>query len=221
MAHTIDQSPWLDLKPIFVLPEDFAAIINNKNYSNLHLDTLPEQVIGGIDRAKVVFLLLNPGFSDTDITTNMALPGLLEANRNNLIDPYGSPFYYFGSGFEQTGGYKWWSRILNPLIKEGISKSILYEKIMAIEYFPYHSKNWKNMPQVPSQQYAYNLVKEAINRKKIIIIMRSKNLWFKEVPSLVSYEHKHVIKNPRNPVMSSANLGYENFNSIISILAEE
>lgn len=218
MTNTTSQNPWHDLKPLYVLPEDFAAIVHHRNYSNLRLDTLPDQVIGGLDKAEVVFLLLNPGFDDKDITVNLTLPHFIKANRRNMTDPFGSPFYYFGGDLEQTGGYEWWSRILKPLVKAGVTEAALRDKIMAIEYFPYHSKDWKHLPQVPSQQHAFDLVNEAIRRRKTIVIMRSKDLWFGAVPSLESYTNKMIIKNPRNPSVSPANLGEENFNTIMNRL---
>jgi hypothetical protein len=218
MTNTDTQNPWHGLKPLYVLPEDFAEIAHHKNYSNLRLDTLPDQVIGGLDKAEVVFLLLNPGFDNKDITVNLTLPHFIEANRRNSTDPFGSPFYYFGGDLERTGGYIWWRRILNPLIEAGVTEATLRDKIMAIEYFPYHSKSYKNLPPVPSQQYAFDLVNEAIGRRKTIVIMRSKDLWFGAVPPLEGYMGKMIIKNPRNPSVSPKNLGEDNFNMLLSKL---
>jgi hypothetical protein len=207
------------LKPLFVLPEDFSAIAQHHNYPNLRLDTLPDQVIGGLDKAEVVFLLLNPGFDDSDITVNLTLPHFVEANRRNLTDPFTSPFYYFGSGLEQTGGYIWWSKILKPLLKAGVTESTLRNKIMAIEYFPYHSKRYKNLPIVPSQHYAFDLVREAIKRQKTIVIMRSPKLWLAEeaVPELAGYPYM-TPNSWLNVVISPKNLGEANFNTILSKL---
>lgn len=214
-------NPWQDLKPLYVLPEDFAKLVGHPNYSNLRLDALPSQVIGGLDNAEIIFLLLNPGFSESDITVDLQIPRFVEANRLNHIDPYGSPFYYFNGHLERTGGYKWWRRILNPLIQAGVIEAMLKEKIMAIEYFPYHSKEWKNLPLVPSQQLAFDLVGEAIKRGKTIVITRSKDLWYDAVPALESYAHKLLVKNRRQPYISSKNVGEENFNRIKNLILGE
>ncbi len=221
MTNITSISPWHSLKPLYVLPEDLAAIAHHRNYSNLRLDTLPDQVIGGLDKAEVVFLLLNPGFNDKDITVNLKLPQFIDANRRNLTDPYGSPFYYFGGDLEQTGGYVWWSRILNPLIKAGVTETMLRNKIMAIEYFPYHSKYWKDLPQVPSQQVAFNLVRDAIERGKTIVIMRGKDKWLNAVEKLADYEKVIFHPNPRNVSISPKNLGELNFNNIKSLIVGE
>ncbi len=217
MTNTTPESPWQSLKPLYVLPEDFAAIAHHRHYSNLRLDTLPDQVIGGLDNAEVVFLLLNPGFDDKDITVNLALPEFVEANRRNLTDAYSSPFYYFGGGLEATGGYIWWARILKPLIKAGVAEAMLRDRIMAIEYFPYHSKSYKNLPIVPSQQYAFDLVREAIRRQKTIIIMRSPKLWLEAVPALTDYPYM-TLNSWLNVTVSPKNLGEDNFNVVLAKL---
>lgn len=214
MTNTTPQNPWQDLKPLYVLPEDFAVLAGHRNYSNLRLDTLPDQVIGGLDRAEVIFLLLNPGFDENDITVNLALPQFVEANRNNLIDPYTSPFYYFNGELNGTGGYVWWRRILNPLIEAGITEAMLSEKIAAIEYFPYHSKEWKDLPQVPSQQIAFSLVRHVIERGKTIVIMRGKDKWLGSVSELANYEKVILHPNPRNVSISPKNIGEVNFDTI-------
>ncbi len=221
MTNTTSQNPWQNLKPLYVLPEDFAVIAHHKNYSNLRLDTLPDQAIGGLDKAEVIFLLLNPGFDDKDITVNMTLPHFIEANRRNLADPYSSPFYYFGGDLEQTGGYEWWSRILNPLLQDGVTETMLRDKIMAIEYFPYHSKTYKDLPLVPSQQVAFNLVGEAIKRKKTIVIMRGKGYWTEAVSELAAYRNAIVHPNPRNVSISPKNIGKANFNKIKNLIIGE
>lgn len=201
------------------MPADFAAIVYHRNYFNLRLDTLPDQIIGGLDNAEVVFLLLNPGFDETDITVNMAMPDFVEANQRNSIDPYTSPFYYFEGGLEETGGYKWWSKILKPLFKAGVTESILRDKIMAIEYFPYHSKNYKDLPIVPSQQFAFDLVSEAIKRQKTIVIMRSPKLWLAAVPDLELYPYM-TLNSWLNIMVSPKNLGEANFSTILSKLMD-
>jgi hypothetical protein len=215
MTNTPLQNPWLDLPatPPYVLAEDLAHIQHHRNFSNLRLDTLPDQVIGGLDNAEAVFLLLNPGFDDKDITVNMALPEFVEANRRNLTDPFTSPFYYFSDGLETTGGYIWWAKILKPLLQAGVTENTLRNKVMAIEYFPYHSKTYKNLPIVPSQQFAFDLVREAIRREKSIVVMRSPKLWLEAVPELADYPYM-TLNSWLNIIVSPKNLGEVNFDVI-------
>jgi hypothetical protein len=220
MTKNTEPNPWLNLPATapYVLPEDFAKIGHHRNYSNLRLDMMPGQFIGGLNNTEVVFLLLNPGFNESDITTDLQLPGFADEIRLNHTEPYGSPFYVFNKGYEHTEIHKWWARILNPLVEAGVSISTLRTKVMTIEYFPYHSVSYKKLPIVPSQQYAFDLVGEAINRGKVIVIMRSKDLWYEAVPALKDYENKMFIKNRRQPYVSPNNLGEENFNALLSKL---
>ena len=214
MTNTPFINPWRKLKPLYVLPEDFAAIAHHRNYSNLRLDMLPGQFIGGLNNAEVILLLLNPGFNEGDITNDLQIPGYAKDIQLNHTDPYGSPFYPFNEGYEHTEIYKWWARILNPLVDAGADLSILRTKVMTVEYFPYHSVTYKQLPFVPSQQLAFDLVSEAIKRGKIIIVMRSSDLWYDAVPGLENYEHKMMIKNRRQPYVSANNLGEANFEII-------
>ena len=216
MSNIASQNPWQKLEPPYILPEDLAVIACHRNYSNLRLDALPSQFIGGLDKAEVVFLLLNPGFNEKDVTVDPNLPQFVKANRRNHTDPYGSPFYYFDGGFEQTAGYEWWSMKLAPLLKAGATESILRDKIMVIEYFPYHSKDWKSLPRIPSQQFAFDLAREAMKRNKIIIV-RSLSRWLKAVPELANYPHM-TFRSSMNVIVSPGNLGEENFSAILSKL---
>ncbi len=203
----------------YVLPEDLAVIENHKNFIGLRLDTLPEPLVGGLNNAKIIFLALNPGFTDSDVSVNMKLPAFLEGCRNNLNDPYESPFYYFNGGLEETGGYKWWSAKLKPLINAGISLETLRDKVMMIEYFPYHSINYKHINAfTPSQLYSFEIVKEAIKQQKTIVIMRSKALWLQAVPELADYNFM-TLSSAQNVVISPKNIGELNFRVLLQELS--
>lgn len=215
-------NPWANLPHTepYVLAEDLQIIESHKNFTGLRLDTLPEPLVGGLDNANVVFLALNPGFTNSDVEVNMQLPKFIDGCRNNLVNPSTSPFYYFNGGLEETGGYKWWSAKLKPLIKAGVTENILREKIMMIEYFPYHSVNYRHINRfTPSQLYAFEIVREAIRRGKTIVIMRSKNLWLEAVPELANHPYM-TLSSAQNVVISPKNIGELNFKVLLSELSE-
>lgn len=216
-TFTLD-NPWLNLPQIapYILPEDLAVIKSHKNFIGLRLDTLPEPLVGGLDNAQVIFLALNPGFTDSDVEVNMQLPEFIEGCRTNLHNPFTSPFYYFNGGLEATGGYKWWSARLKPLIQAGVSLETLRDKIMMVEYFPYHSINYKHInAYTPSQLYSFEIVREAARRNKTIIIMRSKSLWLQAVPELANHNYM-TLSSAQNVVISPKNLGELNFRVLLS-----
>lgn len=217
---TLD-NPWkkLPLVAPFVLADDLRVIENHKNFIGLRFDTLPEPLVGGLENAKIVFLALNPGFTDSDVDVNMKLEPFLEGCRTNLNNPLTSPFYYFNGGLEETGGYKWWSAKLKPLIQAGVSLKTLRDKIMMIEYFPYHSINYKHINVfTPSQIYTFEIVKEAIRQGKTIVIMRSKSLWLQAVPELKDYNCM-TLSSAQNVVISPKNIGDLNFRVLLSELS--
>lgn len=213
------ENPWLNLpdKPDFILPVDFELIRHHSNFKNLELGSLPGQFAGGLDSAKVLLLALNPGHSVRDVI-EMQIPVLKESILNNHLDPYGSPFYFFDEQLANTAGHEWWERILKFLLLSGVTAQTLRKNMMLVEYFPYHSLAWKDLPEVPSQKFAFNIVSEAMKRNKIIIIMRKEQFWYEAVLGLQNYKNKMVVNNPRQPYISTGNLGKANFNSLLAEL---
>ena len=106
--------------------------------------------------------------------------------------------------------------MLKELFRAGATEAMLRDKIMAIEYFPYHSKSWKDLPSVPSQQFAFDLVREAIKRGKTIVV-RSPKRWIEAVPELALYPYI-TFKNPRIANVTPNNLGIMYFNIIKSLI---
>ena len=84
-------------------------------------------------------------------------------------------------------------------------------EVCCIEYFPYHTKKFKPLKQIlKSQKYGFELVKDAISRNALIIIMRAKNVWLKAVPELKNY-HYYALNSFLNVTISRKNLpgGFE------------
>lgn len=212
------QNPWLDLplRAPYVLAGDKLSIDQHRHANNeIRLNTLPEPYIGGLNNAEVIFLALNPGFRESDVTVNLTHPEFATVNRRNQSDPYNSTFYYFDGVFEERGGYWWWKKQLKPLLDAGVTEQDIRNKVMLIEYLPYHSETAGKISNliVPSQQFTFELVREAIRRNKLIIMMRSEKLWLKAVPEL---EGKYTMPhNKRNVIISPGNMGQENFDTIL------
>lgn len=213
-------NPWTNISdiPPYIAPIDLPFLGNNSAKKNLRFEIPPDPYIGNLNEAKVVILGLNPGFKDSDLSQHIQNPKFLTIAKENLIHKANPSFFFFNQELSFCGGNAWWTRILKPIIKEGISKEILSNKIMCIEYFPYHSKTFKTINHIlPSQYYSFELVKEAMNRAKVIVIMRSKKLWLKVIPQLESYPYI-LIKNPRNPVLSPNNMTREEFEKLVKTL---
>lgn len=203
-------NPWGKFTPPkYIADVDRDILANNPH--DLKMGLYPEPYIGNPNTSSVVFLVLNPGFDENDVTLNMNDPYFIKMSGKNLS--HKSDFYYLDERLNYTGGYKWWNLILGPLIKE-FSHELIRHKVCCIEYFPYHSVTYKNSRNVlPSQKYSFELVKQAIKDNKTIVVMRAEKLWLKAVPELEGYKYI-TLKNPRRPFISSGNMTENDYTRI-------
>lgn len=201
----------------------------HKNYENYKFQThlLPEPFFGDKD-APIYLLALNPGYAGKNDDVLHENIHFIEAVRNTQQGiNQDCPFYYFDPRFEDSPGAKWWKRICSSLINDLGENGcqIVAKGLFCIELFPYHSKAYKQIPKnisenhlVPSCDYSIELVNQAINNNKIIIVMRSYKLWNAAVQELKLEENCFLIKNPRNPSLTPNNLTAEIYNRIKEIM---
>lgn len=224
------ENPWGNLKSdkkqyILDIDSDVIKKINDNFHGDyrLRLDLFPEPFIGNPE-APVYFLNLNPGCGDEnniqDKEDMKILKDYVFKNLKHKKAKY--PFYILDPKLKTMGGAGWWRKKLGN--GEGVFKLLDHEKmtdklaannIFCVEYFPYHSRKFKQIGKelwykyqqylIPSQEYSFELVKNAMKKKKIIIIMRSKNIWFNAVESLRKYKYAYVLKNPQAVTISRKN----------------
>lgn len=221
ITDVVYSNPWLALpkEAPFVLPED-REILNlcGNKVDGLRFDVLPDPFVGNLESAQVVLLALNPGFEQADLDVCMQSKLYVQQTLANLQSKADTPFFFFHEGLEFSGGNWWWSRKLRALSNAGVTSHQLGERIMCIEYLPYHSVHYKHLNRhLPSQEYTFQLVRQAIRDDKVIIVMRSERIWLEAVPELTSYPYMKI-KNPQNPAISIANLGQGNFELLCSRL---
>jgi hypothetical protein len=211
------QNPWINLPDTapYIAPIDKLYV--NDSISHLHLEIQPTPYLGNLKSADVVVLALNPGFVPEDLIWYPS-PIFTELHRCNLEGNSQPAFFALDERLSGSGAYIWWRRILKGLNNAGVSYDILAQKIMCIQYFPYHSVTYTGLSQtLPSQEYSFHLLREAIKQRKKIVVMRSEKLWLEDVPELASTEYIKL-KNPRNPTLSPANMTIEQFQSLINTL---
>jgi len=193
----------------------------------LKLGAMPSPYTGHPEKALVFFLVLNPGYHDGDEKVAEDNEDVLLKNLTHSNLEY--PFVSFHPDLKGTEGDKWWSEKLKFLIKAlgEKGKDILSQYAFSAEYFPYPSRNCKVGNKVlDSQEYTFYLVRKAMKDNKIIVIMRSKALWFDAVNGLESYHNLITVKNPQNPYISTAscaprlrgNMSEEDFKKIVDAL---
>jgi hypothetical protein len=161
-------NPWLELpsEPPFVLPADAPLLPKAmERPTDLMLDVRPEPYVGNPATARVICLLLNPGYVPEDLAVNRD-PYFQQQNRRNLEHRATPSFYYLDPRLNYSGGYIWWAKKLSGLTRAGFRLDELADKLACVEYLPYHSVNYKHSRQLlPSQQYSFELVRQAVRAR--------------------------------------------------------
>lgn len=216
-------NPWnlLPEQAPFVLPSDaFAVEVFNKGAQNnykLQIESkLPEPFLGN-PTAPIVLLNLNPGFAEDDYLyiEDPVARELQLGNLRHLSAAY--PFYHLDPRMARFGGAKWWTRRFRDLI-ELVGVGVVANQIFCVELFPYSSVEYRGMRRVlGSQRYGFHLVNQAIDRRALIVLMRSRREWCEAVPRLAYYDRLHQCSGPRNPYINSVQLS-KAFPEIVRIL---
>lgn len=208
-ANVAVENPWSRLpgSAPFVLAEDRALIeafnVRARGEHRIDLTSLPEPFLGRHD-APVVVLGLNPGWSSEDTGWHVD-PEFIWRSRANLEQSALShPFFLLDPALDAPGS-RWWRRVLRRPIEDAGSAAVAH-RLLCIEYFPYHSQRYgARVPRLPSQEFGFELVRAAIEREAVIVVMRSARLWEAAVPELVNYGRRFKLVNVQNVALSPGN----------------
>ena len=219
------KNPWENLPKLnnfYVLEED-APFINQFNESlsqntkelfKIHTEIMPAPFMGDILNSKIVILTLNPGFDKTE-NKNGFYQEYKENWEKQIVHQFPDPKYplfCFEKKYVTFSNY--WQIKLNPLIQVSSVEKVA-KNISIIQFFPYHSEKFRNIPKkiskdyLISQQYNFHLVRKAIERDAIIVIQRGERLWKEAIPELEKLDNKKNIYKTNsylNPIMSENNL---------------
>lgn len=204
------RNPWLDLPhdPPFVLEQDRAIIEKHNRTASaerfIHLNCLPEPFLGKPD-APVILLNLNPGFDPDDVRFHLEDRAFIERSRANLRhEAQDYAFYLLDPAIEEAPGHRWWTSHLRGLV-EACGRQTVARNVLCVEHFPYHSERFGFNGLVPSQEYSFYLVREAIRRSALIVQMRSRRIWFEAIPELRDYPHWCELSSPQSAYVSPRN----------------
>lgn len=197
-------NPWLRLpsEPPYVLPEDkpFIEAFNqghapDSNY-RINLDYIPEPRLGPTS-APVVILQLNPSYARGEFDNARRHDANLSSIRNES---------HHHLGADSTLGGAWWDARLRSL-RETVGETQLVNRICSIEFFPYRSISFAHGNiRLPSQQYTFSLVRDAIKRKAIFVVTRNFALWKSAIPELL--DAKCIpLGNKRSTYFTEKNIG--------------
>ncbi len=218
MPEPINPWPAVPGRSPYVLSCDVRKIkeYNEKAHEEhkVQLNVLPEPFFG-TTTAPVVLLALNPGFNNRDpkVHKDPRFQRLLRNNYSHGRSPF--PFYFLNPNFESSGR-EWWEKKLKFLLDHHeFTREKLAQSLLCVQYFPYHSRRFRKL-ELPSQEYGFGLVRSAITRGAVIVVMRSKKLWKKKVQELEGYPRAFTLKNPRNIVVSPGNC--KRFDDVVSAI---
>ena len=194
--------------------EDINKKFKDTDYE-VHLEILPFHFSGNILDAPIMLLTANPGYvadeekkgfhTDKKFIRETIEDFTFEKEflLTDSIDRMVKSDYYYK---------KLW-RLMETYGFEKVSKNV-----SLLEFFPYHSVKFKNA-DLPSQKFGVEIVKYAIEQRKLIVIMRSERNWYDAVKELKKYPNKVVLKNYRQPYVTEGNCQpKEDFHKILKVL---
>lgn len=222
------KNPWEKLMNqkhdnFYVLEEDAEIIKNFNEYLKdikdterylIHSEIMPAPFMGDILNSKIVILTLNPGY-DLNEEKHNYYKEYKHYWEKQIVHEFPNqklPLFCLEESYIPFSDY--WKIKLNPLIQISSVEKVA-KNISIIEFFPYHSLKYRDIPKrisrdyLVSQQYNFELVRKAIERDAIIIVLRSKRLWLEAIPELVPLKDQGKLFKTNsygNPIMSEKNL---------------
>jgi hypothetical protein len=177
--------------------------LDHRGDTRLHLGLLPMPYLGPIETARVVFLLLNPGFEVSNLREEKfasVRDRFARTIRQDFADE-AYPFVFLDPALAWTGGFRWWSRRLRPLMDAltapehwnctlAQARRTLAQHVAALQLVPYHSEAFglkddvlQGMESVRlSTDFARNvLAKRAESGTTTVLVMRKIKAW--ELPA--------------------------------------
>lgn len=203
------RNPWVALptKAPFVLEADRPAIdrYNRTARPDRYVQTslMPEPFVGRVN-APILLLLLNPGLSDDDFGLH-ARADFRDGVRRCLHQERTSYANYFLEPNAVGAGARWTRRVLSRLLEEFGAQTVA-NRVGQLEYFPYHSRRFAHRGLcVPSQEFTFQLLRLAIRREAVILLIRGQKIWEDAVPELRRYKRVYRTNSRQNAAISPRN----------------
>lgn len=228
-------NPWKELsekieKNFFNLNEENSLdedknIIENFNQKQseifqLRTSMMPAHFTGNILKSKIVLLATNPGYVEKEVENFYRNPKFIKERIKDLTFSSDS---FISDDEERIRESPYWNQKLRWLIDE-VGFENVSKNVSLLQFNPYHSikfreiakkyfKNTKSTNYLKSQDYGFDLLRNCIDKDKLIVVLRSKKPWFKAVSELKEHERNGkviTIKNKRQPFLSPNNFETEN-----------
>ncbi|MEI8110207.1 MAG: hypothetical protein WCH59_04380 [Chitinophagia bacterium] len=167
------------------------------------------------------------------------------ANITNPFEYKDYPFYSISPELKNSKSikdqkhYKWWWRVFESLSKEiqnklndksektnkYIIKGISHT-FFNLELYGYHSNKTihsvlSKRNRLPSVNYSIELVIQAMANKKLIIIPRAVNTWFKIIPDLDNYEKCYFAATNREIEIKKNTISPKAYQEMVDLIIEK
>jgi hypothetical protein len=164
------------------------------------------------------------------------------ANITNPLEEKDYPFYSISPEIKESKSvkdqnhYNWWWRVFKSFSKE-IQKELndeseetqgnivkaISQVFFNLELYGYHStetitKVLTKKNRLPSVNYSIEFVRKAMLDKKIIIIPRAVNTWFKIIPGLDTYEKCHFAATNREIKINKNTMSPKVYREILDLI---
>lgn len=196
------ENPWLNISwgdSILNIDKEYLAKLSC--FEKIQKNTLPEPYTGDVN-SNVYCLNLNPGSACVcDDSEPQLKEKFTKYTLQTLRHEIDENMWFLLKG---TAGYDWWRQKTEKLreYKKGQNP-----RMFVIEYFPYHTVKGANFPRkLPSYEYSNQLIRQAMEEKKYIVIMRHRKEWLQRISGLEKYERLVCLNNPQNPCLTQNNI---------------
>lgn len=210
MKHSTP-NPWSNITIHDTIADCDKPLINSlpsRIQSRIERRTLPEPYHGNPD-ASVYLLSGNPLANELDLRY-ITVPAyekdikdeLLHINTDflwlrtpeTIVDVNGVPY----------PGYKYWKDRTKQLRAVKAMPNLF-----CIEAFPYHTlhaNDFKAIGTLPSDQYTNEMIEDAIDSGKLIVLMRCKSHWLDRVPRLKTYNNAFDLNSNQSVYLTHGNM---------------
>jgi hypothetical protein len=216
------ENPWLGLPANVIVkghPDDlpFLEAFNRQDPTDrerIRFDLPPHPWCGPIHSASVLVLAANPGWEEAHLTTSELVTPTMLRNFSGV-----EPNIWLDQSMNGSDGYRWHRQQLLKDVLAECSEPDIASKLALLEFHAYSSQSWRALGvTLPTQWYTFDVVRAAIERNALIVILRAEWFWLSAVPELIGYKSLVRVRS-RNPRLSPKNLGATAWNQLFSRLA--